>query len=68
MNTLPMTLCERDHAYIRKSDGRRVMVADWPDGDVSWRLVPLPLILPSGCAVGTCRKETFDAAHVREAD
>lgn len=68
MNTLPMTFSQRDGTYIRRSDGVRVVVADWPDGDVSWRLEPLPLIPLDGSAVGTCRKETFDAAHVREAE
>jgi hypothetical protein len=63
-----MTFRQRDRAYIRKSDGRRVVVADWPDGDVSWRLEPLPLVLCNGSAVGTCSREAFEASHVPEAD
>lgn len=68
MNTSPMTFSQRDSAYLRKSDGLRMVVADWPDGDVSWRLEPLPLIQCGGHAAGTCRREAFDAAHVREAN
>lgn len=61
-----MTFKERPGYYFRKRDGLRVVAADWPDGDVSWRLDPIPLIRAE--IVGTCRAETFAANHVAQAD
>lgn len=57
------TFIERPTAYIRRSDGRRVVAADWPDGSVSWRLDPIPPVLLSGSAVGTCSAAIFEASH-----
>ena len=49
---------ERPNFYRRKSDGARVRVADWPDGDVTWVLDPMPLI--AGRMAGCCTAKTFN--------
>lgn len=56
---------ERPDFYRRKRDGFRVRAADWPDGDVSWILDPLPIIPPGGYGAGTCSKKTFERNHER---
>ena len=56
-----MESTERKEVYKRKRDGAIVKAADWPDGDVSWRLEPLPLIAKK--AVGTCSKVQFERTH-----
>ena len=48
---------KREGLYQRISDGRTVKAVDWPDGDVTWVLEPLPLIAPH--CVGTCSAKTF---------
>lgn len=53
---------ERTQFYRRKRDGFRVRAADWPDGDVTWMLDPIPVIAPR--IVGTCSAATFERNHV----
>lgn len=52
----------RPDFYRRKSDGLRVRAADWPDGDVTWILDPMPIIAPA--LVGTCSAARFNKMHV----
>lgn len=55
---------ERPDFYRRKRDGARVRAADWPDGDVTWVLDPIPII--GGRFAGTCSAKTFSRNHVME--
>lgn len=54
---------ERPGWYIRKRDGQRIKAADWPDGDVSWRvdLDSMPVIMAH--LAGTCSPATFERNH-----
>ena len=51
----------RDVFYVRLQDRFRVRVIDWPDGDVSWLVDPMPLV--GARIVGTCSGEYFERRH-----
>lgn len=52
---------DRPGYFYRKRDGFRVRAADWPDGDVSWVLDPMPVIAPY--MAGTCSAAHFEKTH-----